>query len=134
MNRKARQRESPAKWSGHVTVEGALFSRVVGLGYYDGVTEGVAESADHTICYHFQLLDELPDRDSGDDIRVFSLAALPSGSLDSLLQVCPGTEHATSPVWVPIWRFDSTAAQETAEREVQRILDRAAPPEAVIPF
>ena len=132
MNRKAKHRESPTEWSGHVTVEVAPFSRVVGLGYYDGPTDGVAESVDHTTCYRFELLDELPDWDKGNDIRVFSLAALPPGSLDALLHVCPGSEHATAPVWVPIWKFDSTAAQETAKREVQRILDRAAPPEAVI--
>src|SRR3954454_10456068 len=127
MNRKAKHRESPAEWGGHVTVVVAPFSRVVGLNYYDGPTDGVAESMDHTTCYRFELLDELPDWDEGNDIRVFSLAVLPPGSLDSLLDVCPGSEHATSPVWVPIWKFDSTAAQETAEREVQRILDRAAP-------
>ena len=132
MNRKAKHRESPAQRSGHATVEVAPFSRVVGLGYNDGPTEGVAESVDHTTCYRFQLLDELPDWDEGNDLRVFSLAALPPGSLDSLLHVCPGSEHATSPVWVPIWKFDSTAAQETTEREVQRILNSAAPPDGVV--
>jgi hypothetical protein len=132
MNRKARHRESPGQWSGHVTVKVAPFSRVVGLNYDDGPTSGVAESVDHTSCYRFELLDELPDWDEGNDIRVFSLAALPPGSFDSLLHVCPGSGPATSPVWVPIWKFDSPAAQETAEQAVQRILDRAAPPEAVI--
>src|SRR3954469_8334148 len=132
MNRKPKHRESPAEWSKHVTAVVGPFSRMVGLNYYDGPTAGVAESQDHSACYRFELLDELPDWDEGNDIRVFSLAALPPGSLDSLLHVCPGSQHATSPIWVPIWKFESPAAQETVEREVQRILDRAAPPEAVL--
>src|SRR4051812_17661679 len=132
MNRKARRPESSPQWGENGPDAAALFSRVVGLGYDDGPTAGVAESRDHLACYRFELLDELPDWDEGDDVRVFSLAALPPASLDRLLRVCPGSDNATWPVWIPVWRFDSTAAQEAVEREVQRILNSAAPPDGVV--
>ncbi len=108
------------------------FARILGLAYYDGVTSGVAESATSSACYRLMMLDELPDWDEGNDIRIFSLALLPAGSLDRIVEVCPDREHARWPVWVPSWRFDSESAQQSAEREVQSVLDNAAPPHMVI--
>jgi hypothetical protein len=132
MSRKTRHVESPPLQSQRGPEAMMPFSRVLGLGYYDGPTGGVAESGDGSACYWFEMLDELPDWDEGNDIRVFSLAALPSGSLDRLIRIFPGSENATSPLWVPIWRFDSTAGREAAEREVERVQASAAPPQVVI--
>jgi hypothetical protein len=104
------------------------FSRVVALGYYDGPTSGVAECRACLACYRFELLDELPDWDAGDDLRVFSLAPLSPEAFERLVNASPGSEAARWPLWVPRWEFASEAERQEADRTVQQVLDSAPPP------
>jgi hypothetical protein len=108
------------------------FSKILALGWYDGPTDGVAQCATCSAVYKFHMLDEDRDWEDGQDVRIFSLAPLPAGALDKIVEVCPGAATAGWPVWAPTWRFESDAQQKTAEDTVTRILDSAGPAQFVV--
>lgn len=104
------------------------FGRIVALGHYDGPTSGVAECRDCPEAYRFEML----AWDAGQDLRVYSLAPLPPDSATELIRAIGAPNPPHWPVWVPTWRFASREREQGAQREVDRVLNRADPARFVI--
>jgi hypothetical protein len=110
----------------------ALVSRVIALGYCDGPTNGILEcEAPGGPVYKFDLLDLLYAED-GLDLRIVSLAPLPTESISDFVSVMAPYQAPHWPLWCPLWSFPSEDAQRAAERDTDQILDRAADIESVI--
>jgi hypothetical protein len=101
---------------------------MIALDFYDGPTAGVAECA----ACHAEYLFEMLDCDDYQDVRIFSLAPLPAGSLEQVLSVCPKSQAPRWPVWCVIWKFPTEAQREAASQHVDEVTGRAGSPEAVI--
>lgn len=99
------------------------FARIVALGYYDGPTSGVAECEHCPESYRFDML----AWDVQQDVRVYSLSALPPNSVAELVKCIPAPNPPHWPVWVPTWRFGSREKEEETQRQVARVLSRAGP-------
>jgi len=99
------------------------FGRILSLGFYDGTTSGVAQCLDCSKAYRYELV----AWDSGQDTRVYSLAALPSESFDALVSVLSAVGSPTWPFWSPILPSDS-ALNAAIDAE----LAKAEPPARVI--
>lgn len=115
------------------------FGRFIVLGYSDGPTSGAVECADGSAAYRFELLasddDGAYDReawDQGEQLRVYSLAALPTGTFQQLADVLARVEEPGWPVWVPRWTFESQDLAEAIESEVDALLDAAPSPDLVL--
>ena len=74
------------------------FTAVIGLGYYDGVTSGLAECGSCGRAYRFALV----AWDGGQDVRVFAAASLPPGVFRDAVGICSRLGVPRRPVWVPI--------------------------------
>ncbi len=101
----------------------SLPPRVIALGFYDGLTNGLIQFADGTE-YRFDESDE-PDHHGG--ARTFDLAPLPAGSFDRAAAVIGAHIPPKWPTWVPIWQFTSADVQRTVEAETDAILSEAGP-------
>jgi hypothetical protein len=107
------------------------FSKVLGLGYYDGPTNGLLECTPGGQVFKFDLLDNQGDPE-GLDLRVFGLAQLPSTALTQLAEAYARFWSPRWPVWVPVWHFPSREDQEAMERLTEQILGQAGPVQWVI--
>lgn len=111
------------------------FHRIIGFGLYDGLTSGVAECQTCRTTYRFDMVDVTTDSGEWQDVRVFALAPLPSGSFDLLVAACPqppGPDWSQNNVWVPKWSFSSGDLQAGADAQVDAILSQAQPAELVV--
>jgi hypothetical protein len=73
------------------------------------------------------------DWDDDHRVRIFRLALLPADSLNQCVKALAQPEPPSWPVWVPsLWNLSSAEAREKADREVERILDRARPAALVV--
>jgi hypothetical protein len=107
----------------------SAISKILALGFYDGPTSGVLQCATCLSVYKFDML----DWDDDHDVRIFRLAALPGDSLTQCVKALAQPESPHWPVWVPSrWNLPSEESREVADRELQRILDRARPAELVV--
>jgi hypothetical protein len=109
-----------------------LFAKVIAVGYEDGPTAGAVQSIDGTTAYRFKLLAtdidgvyDLDAWDRGEELHVFSLTMLPSGSFERIVAALSQIEEPTWPVWVPGMRHPSHAIDELMAREVEPLLDEA---------
>jgi hypothetical protein len=88
--------------------------------WYDGPRSGACALAEPLCEFYFELLDERPTADGLDD-RLFRLGALPAGATDQLIAGLCDLGGPTGPLWVPLWRFDSDAARQRADRLVDSV-------------
>jgi hypothetical protein len=82
------------------------FARVVSLGFYDGTTSGVAQCSQCSRSYRYELV----AWDSGQDLRVFSLAILPQKSFNEVVKLLSGATGPTWPFWSPALPSDPTVS------------------------
>lgn len=73
------------------------FDRLVGLGFYDGITEVVARC----FTYRREFLATCIDWNSDQSLRVFQLSSLTGGTLDQLVEIMSGHGTPTWPLWFP---------------------------------
>jgi len=92
----------------------SVFTRIVTLGWYDGITSGLAESAINGSAYRFDLLAWGPYQER----RIFALSALPDSAFDEAVRLL---ELLGTPVW-PRWSPGWPSAQEDGKR-LSRTLD-----------
>ena len=97
----------------------AVFDRVVALGYYDGPTEGVLSCGACGSNYVFRMCGWDPDED---DVRVFELRPVGNGSLDSVMEIFAHVGPPRSPVWRPLWRFDTPELERRANNRIEAVL------------
>ena len=111
---------------------GSPFTRIIALDWYDGPRSGLLQCE---VCgreFRFELLDERLDEGDGPDLRVYSLAPLPAGSIAKVVAALAGTHPPAWPVWAPIWTFPDPEAKAAAEASVDRVIEQAARPELVV--
>lgn len=106
------------------------FDGIIALGWYDGVTEGLAHCGSCGREYRFDWLDASDE--GGREIRIYRLAPLGPGSMERLTAVFAPGQEPRRPVWVPSWKFPSDAERSAVEGMTQEILDGAGPPELVL--
>jgi hypothetical protein len=104
------------------------FGRIISLGFYDGTTSGVAQCLHCSRFYKYELV----AWDSSQDLRIYSLAALPQESFEALLKLLSGVERPTSPIWIPILPSDSSQDMSVLKRSIDAELAKAEPPSHVI--
>lgn len=107
------------------------FSRIIALDYHDGPRAGLLECGTCGQAYRFERLDEWINHEDG-DLRIFSLAALPPDAFPRLVTILKPYQAPRWPVWAPLWQFPTPAAETETDRQVQEILDSAAPPTLAI--
>jgi hypothetical protein len=100
------------------------FTKVLALGYYDGPTNGLLQAGDEGPVYKFDVLDELWNPED-QDLRVFSLAPVPSNSLTELTSLYSQFLVPHWPLWVPLWDFPTKEIQQEMERVTEEALGRA---------
>jgi len=99
------------------------FQRILSFGYYDGTTAGVAQCVGCSVAYKYDLL----AWDEDQDMRIFGLAPLPSGSFSELLAASAVLGEPRWPTWVPVWQFSSETIQNKVESRIQAVLNKAGP-------
>jgi hypothetical protein len=95
-------------------------THVIGLGFYDGVTNGVLKTADGSV-YAFDLIDEQYNAE-GLDRRTFDLAPLPTTAFDALVGILEPHLSPRWPCWVPLWKFPSEEIRLAAEAQIDHVL------------
>jgi len=104
------------------------FGKIISLGFYDGTTSGVAQCSRCSRSYRYELV----AWDSGQDLRIYSLASLPQRSFDALVRLLSGATSPTWPIWMP--ELPSDPAREVTElsRAIDAELAEANPPDRVV--
>ena len=96
--------------------------RVIALGFYDGPTEGVLQTADGA-AYRFDLIAEEHNPDGLYD-RTFALRPLPLGVFDEVAELVGGSAAA---VVVPRWPVAGPDRQAEIDRRLDTLLASARP-------
>ncbi len=99
--------------------------RVIALGFYDGPTEGVLQTADGT-GYRFDLIGEEHNPDGLDD-RTFALRPLPPGAFDEVAELVAPAVRSDGAVWVPRWPVAPPDGQAAIDRRLDALLASARP-------
>jgi hypothetical protein len=107
------------------------FTRVLGLGFYDGPTNGVLDVGEDGAVFKFDMVNELMNPE-GVDLRVFGLAPLPGTALVELADAYGRYQNPRWPLWVPIWRFPTLADQQEMEQVTDQVLQQAGPLQWVV--
>ena len=95
--------------------------QVVILDWYDGPRTGLCKMAKPQCTFHFALLDERLLPDDLDD-RVFRLSEASEGTMEQMLSTLVALGPPQTPVWVPIWSFDSASHRLAAEQKLESVL------------
>jgi hypothetical protein len=104
------------------------FAKVISLGFYDGPTSGVLQCETCSANHKFDML----DWDEQQEVRIFRLAQLPSGSLDRCVRVYADIGSPRWPLWVPSVESSSPETRDAVNRTVQQVLDSAEPATVVM--
>jgi len=99
------------------------FAKIISLGFYDGTTFGVAQCSQCSRSYRYELV----AWDSGQDLRVFSLATLPQQSFSEVVKLL---SRAGSPTW-PFWSA-ALASEPTVSDQLDAELAKAESPSCVV--
>jgi hypothetical protein len=118
--------------STHLRTGKSPFSRVIALDWYDGPRAGLLQCGECGREFRFELLDEVINDDEGQDVRIFSLAPLPTHSMERLSDALSRYQTPVHPVWVPLWQFPTAEEESTLDRLTDQILDESGPPELAI--
>ena len=105
-------------------------THVVGLGYYDGVTDGILKTCDGS-AYRFEMPDE--DFQFGvPDARTFQLSPLPAGVFDDVVGLLTHYFTPRWPCWVPAWTFPSKDAERAVDEQLGQWLATARQPAWIV--
>jgi hypothetical protein len=99
------------------------FKRIIGFGWYGGLTGGVLQCGVCQSEYKFRLVAR--DRNLGENI--YSLAALPAGSLDDITVACRELGEPSWPVWVPAPNFATPEAESRTSAAVDELRNKMGP-------
>ena len=105
------------------------FKKVIALDYHDGPTSGAVQCAGGTAAYRFELLaidvDGVYDGaawDRGEELRVYGLAPLSSGSFEHIVRILAELEEPRWPIWAPGMKA-AADRDGRIERKVLPLLD-----------
>lgn len=104
-------------------------TRVLALGYYDGPVNGLLQCGPNGPHYKFDLLTwDIKTQ----DLRIFSLAQLPSAAWQQLTEAYERFWEPRWPIWCPLWQFPTEVDRNATERLTKDVLDQAESPTWVI--
>ena len=84
------------------------FNKILALGYYDGVTEGLAQCGVCGTTFSFTMA----EWDAGQDLRAYEFAERIGGALDQVvLALWPAGDSPRWPTWVPPPPFAPSAEE-----------------------
>lgn len=111
-----------------VAVSDDPFSQMVVLDYYDGPATGFLKCKGCGVEYYFYML----DWDEMHAVRIFALCKSPEHSLQRLFALFGASPDKR--VWIPpvFSRASEEKIAQLYEQGIQEVIDRAAPPAAVI--
>jgi hypothetical protein len=105
------------------------FDRAVVLGWYDGPTDGLVRCGVCKRVYRFEMLDAVNEDDR---IRGYSLAPLPTDSMDRFVDALSPFMKPHWPMWAPIWKFPTEDDRIRVDRAVDDLIAKACRPEFVV--
>ncbi len=73
------------------------FGRFLSLSYYDGATSGVSECSKCSSLFRYELV----AWDSGQNMRIYSIASLPLASFQAIVKLLTAFEEPVWPFWFP---------------------------------
>src|ERR1700722_16644413 len=99
-------------------------AKIIGLGYYDGVTNGILRTGDGFV-YTFEMIGEIQGSDDGEDIRQFELKPLPTDAFELIVSAIAPYHVPMWPSWTPIWKFPDEATMAAVDSLIDKQLKRA---------
>src|SRR5580700_7627619 len=84
-------------------------AQIIGLGYYDGVTNGILRTSDKSV-YTFDMIGESQGADDSDYCRQFELKPLPADAFELMVSAIVPYHAPQWPCWIPIWKFPDEAS------------------------
>ena len=106
----------------------SFFDRIITLGWYDGITDGLVCDSSGSFAFRFDILAWGP----GQDQRVFALSAISIQAFDEVVELLGQLKPAHWPRWdVGGWPSDLSEL-ERLNNELNRILAHSAKPSLVI--
>lgn len=106
---------APAEWQMDLTIV---------LDWYDGPREGLCSLRFPRAEFYFKTLAERPTEDGLDD-RIFSIAAIPEGTVLTIRTLLAFAGAPTAPVWAPRWESAVGGEIERANLAVARAIEAA---------
>lgn len=106
--------------------ETLAFQRMIVFDWYDGPTSGILVCDNCETAYLFLML----DWDNQHEIRLFSLAPLPEGSLDEVIGFFQ--EAPSWPVWFPNKLKTPTDDLRSQMTVLDRVIESAGPPAVLV--
>ena len=116
------------------------FAKMICFGWYDGPTEGVILCERCSASYRFEMVAadvgkyDYSSWDRGEEIRIFTLAELPTGAWEQFVALLSQTVTPTWPVWY--WnstdKFSSADAEKDFIQKLHRIFHHSSPPTLVV--
>jgi hypothetical protein len=103
------------------------FDKVLSLGFYDGTTSGAAQCSHCAAAYRYELV----AWDSGQDVKIYSIAALPIDSFETLVTLVSAGGEPNWPLWLPKLA-GSDSDQKRLLVAIQEELDKAEKPKCVV--
>jgi hypothetical protein len=99
-------------------------AEIIGLGYYDGVTNGILRTSDKSV-YAFDMIGERQGADDAEDIRRFELKPLPLNAFELIVSSIAPYISPQWPCWIPIWKFPDegsmTAVNSLIDEQLKRV-------------
>ncbi len=102
-------------------------AEVIGLGYYDGVTNGVLRTYDGSV-FTFDMIEEVAGLDDTEGTRRFELNTLPPEAFDRIVAAISEFIPPTLPLWIPIWKFPNQASQDKVNDLIDQQLQQKTAP------
>jgi len=116
----------PSSWRNPVP---SPFERIIALDWYDGLKAGLAACAAAKRAYAI----EFRSWDDEETRRIYTLSPFAFADFERVVAVPSGSLGPPRwPMWLPVWRFHSRLAQETAERALATLAEKAQEPTFVI--
>lgn len=106
-------------------------TQIIGLGFYDGVTNGLLRTADESV-YAFDMVGEILGSDEEADRRRFELKPLPSDAFELIVSAIAPYRTPEWPCWIPIWKFPDPESMAAVDSLIDKQLKRAGSPAWVV--
>jgi hypothetical protein len=121
----------PARQLAEIPPASIKLDRAIVIDWQDGPLEGFLRISDIDCSWYFQIIGERTKSDLSDD-RIYVLFQASNDSLERLTEVLPTDGPPTGRLWVPIWRFRDSLAQNRAEEVLARVLDEVGQAEVLL--
>ncbi|MCP4702908.1 MAG: hypothetical protein GY862_39510 [Gammaproteobacteria bacterium] len=95
--------------------------QVIIFDWHDGPCEGICELANPHCCFSFNILAERHIKDDIND-RLFIINEISLKAVELVIHALTEIGPVKSPIWIPVWKFNSDELRLDAERKIEEIL------------